>query len=202
MEFKMIKYLFIFCTSLGLINIIPLQGACQTNSNTGFYVGISGGANFLDIDSFNGWQTDMKNGYYLSGAVGYKFCTDKWLITRLESEVSYRRNSFAKVQYLETKQDISGYASTTRYMVNTYFDFNPPFSIKPYWGYGMGYVTVNGKDNDITYKSKSGGLATQWIAGLTYPICEKLDIGLEYRYLGCRQNCRDHTMNVTLKKFF
>jgi opacity protein-like surface antigen len=101
---------------------------------------------------------------------------------RTELEFGYQRSSVDKV----SGASASGHMGALSLMGNVYYDFPVDWAVKPFIGLGVGGARVNASgvtpvnggrvgDNDI-------GFAWQATAGVAYPINERLDATLAYRY--------------------
>lgn len=194
------KYLLLTLSILGLFATTTSHATCNTLCRQGWYIGGFGGANFMDVDKDNGISIDMETGYYAGGCIGYKFSSP----LRLEGEVAYRRNNFDKAKFEGDKYGLSGNLTTWTYMANLYYDFDMGCAFTPYLGVGAGYADTKGtvKIEDVKGKGRDDGFAYQGIAGVSYALCENVDLGLEYRYLGEKKNVRDHSVGLSIKQYF
>jgi len=170
------------------------------------YAGVFGGANWLHSPHVD----EAKVGFFTGGAVGYQFEAP----FRLEGEVAFRRNCLVKINS-DDKSKLRVHSHTWSYLGNLYYDFDCLYQIKPYLGIGMGYAqqrtylklenvaSVEGSAVNVSVKGKrERGFAWQAIAGIAYPICDKVDLGLEYRFFDARARGRDHCIGLGLKRFF
>lgn len=110
-----------------------------------------------------GSSAELENDWMASGAIGYGY-GNGW---RSELELSYRTN------------DVSGVSESvdaTALMINLFYDFNREGWVQPYLGIGAGYVRTDAGSEDAS------GLALQGLAGLAFPINERLKFDLGYRY--------------------
>jgi OmpA-OmpF porin, OOP family len=172
----------------------PAQAA-----GTGWYVSLSGGANWLNDNDFaasNGVDTvtfnsESDTGFFIGGAVGYSLGQ---LVTpglRVEAEVAFRQNQVDGVWSSTTGGGGSTGAldydqSTTSVMANVWYDFDVG-GFRPYVGGGIGWadVEVDGAyvtslDPVIDYSDD--GFAWQLGAGINFTVSPNIQLGLGYRY--------------------
>lgn len=159
---------------LGAAAMLAL-GTANAGHHHGWYVGIEGGANWIDdVDGalFSGpvsvpFTAEFDTGWAVLGTVGYSF-HNNW---RLELEGGYRSNGIGG-----SPSDLNEWSI----MANAIYDI--PLSSK--WdlslGAGAGYdhATLDGVGN-----LDDGNFAYQGIAGLSYAIGRQTDLTLTYRYL-------------------
>lgn len=204
--------------------VLSLTSTAAVRAEEGTYGSVFGGINWLENYSRNhNWQSHhhatsrthhkfkFKTGYLVGGAVGFKWCNN----VRAEAEVAYRHNKLDKAHWSckNYSGDLSrhnhGNASvrTWSIMANGFYDFEVDcFDIKPYLGFGIGYANnkvTNGRWNSSwnnhhgrwnnRCKSQSN-FAWQFIAGLAYPICENIDLDIQYRYFQSHKNVRSNDL--------
>lgn len=186
---------------------------------TGFYIGGFGGANFISTSRNCGHnRRNFDTGYVLSASLGYRWCHN----VRFEFEYAYRNNKgHHRHHYAGVAEgaDVALEQSYNRrrhrsffqnaYMFNGFYDLDMcnDWCLKPFVGAGVGYAqNRHGHHNfygEGRHKNKQNGFAWQIIAGLAYPICDEVDLSIEYRYF----RGRDHHLNnndvgVGLKYYF
>lgn len=159
---------------LGAAAMLAL-GTANAGHHHGWYVGIEGGANWIDDADgvlFSGPATipvsfEFDTGWAVLGTVGYSF-HNNW---RLELEGGYRSNGLDG-----STADLNEWSI----MANVVYDI----PLSPKWdlslGVGAGYdhaTLAAGVDLD------DGNFAYQGIAGLSYAIGRQTDLTLTYRYL-------------------
>ncbi len=167
---------------------------------TGLYVGVGGGAKFLDAQRIRGGSLtgpamptsrllDYKTGWAALGSVGYGFGNG----VRLEVEgdgmgsnrdFTRRGSALAGGSARETK---------TGAMANVFFDtdIGSPY-VFPYFGAGAGWQSVNqtlsapGTANGLRIDASNSAFAYQAIAGASFPIpwVVGLSATAEYRFMG------------------
>jgi opacity protein-like surface antigen len=202
----------------------------KSNKNEGFYVGAIGGLNWLvkDHSYASGWisndyfiykdrirfATDTKIGYFAGGIIGYKAspfysCSFVSISPRIEGEISYRHNTSSHWWYSVVSKElrnpgIHGRITSISYMANVLVDINLNMSITPYMGFGAGYAQGFTKIHSIgrTWRGKSSRFAYQGICGLSCPICEKVEVSLDYRYLVADKHAADQSLSFGIKRYF
>jgi len=208
------KILFILATFAALNS----QGDLKAE---GSYVQLIGGANWADAKDHwskykhDGIKADFKTGYLAGGAVGYQlYCGLK-----VEGEIAYRRNKInvsrrSRAENIFVKANAE--ARTWSVMGNLYCDL--PFNIlvlKPYIGGGVGYANnranmhkmrdKNSKHSLKSYSrefSKNKTFAWQLIAGVALPLCESMDLDVEYRYFKPEKKVHSNDFVVGAKVHF
>lgn len=175
----------------------------------GFYVGGFAGVNFLQNIEKHGVDAKFKTGFAGGIAGGYKFRNN----VRGEAEFAYRRNTLKSISFDDESLDLHGSkltAETYSVMGNVYYDFDMncwgcmSYGFTPYIGVGAGWAQnkIKASSHDIEISGKDSGFAYQGIAGVSYRICHKTDLGLEYRYFASKHDFRDHTVAITAKRYF
>ncbi len=151
-----------------------VPGLAQAQSGTpGFYVGLEGGLNWLDLPRTG----DEKLGYGLGGVAGYDFVGP-----RVELEGVWRNN-----KYRGSRIDQFGG------FVNGLYDFTfEGFPVSPHLGIGVGVNHV---------ESRGTKFAMQGIAGVTYKFDGGMFVSADYKIVDTFQSGRDiydHTAMVTI----
>lgn len=190
---------------VGTIFTSQIQADCY-NCNQGWYMNGLGGANFVHHYGLHHARVERKTGFLVGGALGYKFLSTSPIDCRLEGEIAYRQNEFDNIKIEGKKVGLSGHSNFMTYMVNGYLDLNLNFTpITPYIGAGLGFADIWGKVKAADGghgKLDTSGFVYQFMAGATYPICHKVDLGVEYRYLSGRKHTTDHSVCLNLKRYF
>jgi len=160
----------------------------EARNNQGWYVGIEGGANWVDDnDGFMGFTTTVPTtadtisfdtGWAVLATVGYAFDTN-W---RLELEGGYRNNDIDLLSTFFGFTTNSGDLTQISLMANVLFDVPLTDRLDLTFGAGAGAVYSDfsppfGSDESDT------SFAYQGIAGLSYALTDRLDLTLQYRYL-------------------
>ncbi len=196
---SMKKHIF---TILSLTSALFGAGLQASQGCDGFYVGGFGGANFMQKQKHEDFRFKPKTGYVAGASVGYRFAD----IARVEAEFAYRNNSVDNGHGNKIKQRNETYS----YMANAYYDLDLGCDFTPYIGGGVGYAQNRQRAGSSIAKGweitkNTEGFAYQGIAGVSYDIsslCEKASVGLEYRYFATKQDIKDHSVAVALKRYF
>ena len=193
---------------------------------TGFYIGGFGGANFISTSRDCGHnRRSFDTGYVLNASIGYRWCHD----VRFEFEYAYRNNKVSHKNHNSACVDcedtnLSSLSGNHRknknfiqnaYMFNGFYDINmcQDWCFKPFVGAGIGYVQGRNAhhhfadSSDVTssshHNNRRNGFAWQLIAGIAYPICDEIDLSLEYRFFKGRENrLYNNDVGVGLKYYF
>jgi len=179
--------------------ILALTYTTAVKADEGFYAGAFGGANWLDISS----HVEMKTGFLVGGSIGCKWCNG----LRVEGELGYRRNKLNHFKVDHEKLALSGHVRTWSYMANAFYELPIDFCLKPYVGAGVGYANQRANMNRINEdrvhaKNNKNGFAYQLIAGVAYPICDTIDLDLEYRYFRGREHTNNNSVALGMKYMF
>lgn len=202
----------------------PCDPCCY---NEGFYIGGFGGANFLTFDKkyrhFDGSRSRSRTntGYVAAASIGYRWCNN----FRAEFEYAYRFNKLKghhhKHHDVTSSQEYRSHgkneAYSNAYLFNLVYDIAwcNDWCIKPYIGAGIGYaqhhvrlrshnvIVVGGPEIAYKARSKNNGFAWQVLAGLAYPICDNLDLSIEYRFFkGNLKHLYNQNVGAGLRYYF
>lgn len=184
------------------------------------YFSLFGG--YADIDNFeskigNGTSefitgAKLRDGYAAGFAVGGQMIE----YVRSEFEFTYRANDVSS--YFEQEFDTSGSllfsdreaadGTLNSYsgMFNLIFDTCPRCVGSPalYLGGGLGGLYADGSFNTAAeqFVIQNSSFAYQFIAGVNYPVSDRVEVYTEYRYLGADHlNVESETFNVSLGDF-
>jgi OmpA-OmpF porin, OOP family len=176
-----------------------MAAAAPTMNETGsWYANIMAGASFpvamTTRDASGGWLKSKYNPGFSGGiAGGYEFAN----AISLEGQLGYIYNGVDKFQPSSTGTwSSSGHGSTsaTDYMVNAFYHFYNASHFVPYFGLGLGGITVyhnwkpkNASGTTISLKGNDTVFAYQGIAGVAYQFNAQWSLGLDYRYLASSQ---------------
>lgn len=150
----------------------------------GYYISANASCNFLTNHKKHHSKVTFDPGYLLAPAVGYRFCNG----IRVEGEFAYRHNANKKIKAYGVRLHVGGHIETFAGLANMYYDFPTCWMLKPYVGAGIGYgysklklstETLSGR---FSVKGHRSGFAWQLIAGAAFPICDNVDLAVEYRF--------------------
>jgi outer membrane protein OmpA-like peptidoglycan-associated protein len=190
---------------LMLTTALAVTMAASAQAGTGWYVGISGGANWVEdvrlgtlpataypyagaVDEVFEFDT----GWIVGANVGYKWASN-W---RAELELAYRSNEGDIIQLTFPAGD-QGDNEVTQFtqMINVFYDFPITEKLTFSIGAGIGGNLVSYEDSNLGlgsfYTNPPNGLnyddeyvlAGQVIAQVGYAVTNRLDVYLDYRYL-------------------
>ncbi len=169
-------------------NPLILQESCCVDENPGknahFYLGAIGSANYLEAKKANEIKVNFHTGYALTGLVGYKLCNG----VRFEGEYTFRKNRIdkARVDAYGTSHGFHGYIKTSSFMGNLLWDLPVEkwecnlHKFQPYVGVGIGYDY--GKIAWGLHRVSGWNYSWQLMAGVAYPITDRLDASVEYKF--------------------
>lgn len=190
---------------------------------TGFYVGAFGGGNWVATSNCGLNRRSFDVGYVFTGSIGYRWCHN----VRFEFEYGYRNNQGR--HHNNSSSDVavngceSGYGRHNKtfyqnsYLFNAFYDL-PSWgdcfciNLKPFIGAGIGYAQSHGarhhqyntdETSSYGHRNHRNGFAWQLIAGLAYPICDELDLSLEYRFFKTQEHrIYNNSFGAGLKYYF
>jgi OOP family OmpA-OmpF porin len=188
-------------------------------NNRGWYVGVEGGANWMqDVDdhfAFAGGGTittlnvDFDTGWAAIATVGYAFWESNW---RVELEAGYRQTDINKGVFEHNPPgpahtgdtaftgDHIGEASI---MANALYDIHLTdrltFSIGA--GAGAANVRVEMKNAPFPVDDSDWAFAWQGLAGLSYALTDRLDLTLNYRYFRVEDGIDAATLPIFTNKY-
>lgn len=154
-----------------------------------WYIGGFGGLNWVNKKGHSS-HDKYKVGYLVGGDIGYRWDNG----FRLEAEVSYRNNQ--RKNHGKAKQ-------TTAILANGLYAFEPDcFPVSFYFGGGIGWANTQRHNHNHNH-NKNNGFVWQLIAGIAYPICENLELDLEYRFFDESQSkFNNNSVDLGLRYFF
>lgn len=175
-------------------------GVGQVTGPDGVYVGVEGGWSHLNsqhVDDPLTFQSNTQEGYVAGGKVGYK--TGQ---LRLELGFDFSQQAMSSVNIVNdgglgkrlgigSLNGLSGSAAGSvqneAFMANAIWDLRTDSRWVPYIGMGVGAanVSLNGVSVGGVPLSNSSDLvfAYQPMAGVRYMINDRVQVGLEYRYV-------------------
>ena len=184
------------------------SGSFSSDFVTGEVTGVSPPLT-LPAGSALSWNTDIDNGNYYGGAIGYDYgdIRVELALNRNDSDVANHSNVVAGginlssidagVLITGTTSDLGvttaalvanggGEVSTTTVMLNAYYDFDLQGSVTPYIGLGLGNAQT-----DVSYvpsrvliaDDDDDGFAWQVIVGAEYEATDAVSFFGNYRYV-------------------
>lgn len=155
----------------------------------GSYFVLEGGVNFnAPTNTYNGFagrdqRANLKTGYAVSGASGYKWANG----LRAEGELTYRRNTF---KYFDAPTNpYAGRQISLTLMANAIYEFSTGSRLTPYIGAGVGLTMA--WLNNLTQlnfgvtsfnNTDSSRFAYQGIAGVAIAIAPEWEALMDVRY--------------------
>lgn len=181
---------------MALISLTCLSVSLCAGESQGIYAGGFGGLDLQSLDKHSGIKTDIG----FSGGLfsGYKFCNN----IRIEGELSYKEIKWKCNVFVGNEDRIYRVKDHARFqtislMANALYDFDLHPRWTPYLGGGIGYAHLFSNKNYSNNK-----VALQAIAGISYSICPKTDLGLEYRFFRAGVGTDDNSFVISLKQYF
>lgn len=181
------RLLIVLCTAVGMMF------TASSAANAQFYVGLHGGANFVqdnDLDNDGGVsaQAELDPGFVVGGVAGYRVGIRDGLSVDLEGEFSYRLNDIDKISAAGFSTAAGGEVQSFLWMANAWLNWEIDGSgFVPYIGGGFGGVHIDMNDAQaagINLDSQSDFvIGGQLGGGLGYQIGAHLVVSLNYRFL-------------------
>lgn len=212
------KFLIIFAALVTMSLSNTASARCRSPVDLGcgnWYIGGFGGYNWT---AKNGWKIpknpvppsptnptpasttflphfnlrQYKPGYLAGGSFGYRWKNG----FRLEAEVSFRYNQRKHKHKNDSNHQATAYLANAIYQCK--IEFIP---IQFYFGGGLGYCNTYHKHHERSVDDRDG-FAWQALGGLAYPICNKLDITVEYRYfMESQANFRNNSVQLGFRYY-
>jgi opacity protein-like surface antigen len=191
---KKIALLSLLCASF----FVP--SAVKAADVEGFYLGATGAASFVQTsNNHRRHHQKYDTGFFGAIDLGYRWCNG----FHLEAEVAYIYNKDKKHNnYYSFNSSHRRHRDVWAGMVNGLYEFDTCWGVEPYVGIGLGYAHVkHGINNDFSYAysgrrhASHNSFAYQVIAGVAYPICDNIDLAVEYRFFDA-VNSRSHAPRV------
>ena len=178
--------------------IVCLGGAGMAQDREGYYASVSGlfvvpRSSELSVPVGGGRaaaRIGMKNGIGILAAFGYSLPSG----LRAELELGYRGYDFDELSQLE--EPVDGELNTVSLMVNGIYSFDVG-GFRPYAGLGVGLASHEPKFEEIAFPHDAGtvrvrvvqkgytrAFAYQGILGVGYPLSDRSEVLLGYRYFG------------------
>ncbi len=177
----------IFATALLLCT--QIAGAA-TGSSQGTYFAARGGPGLLQDGDVTihvpglppfGASLNYDPGFLASTALGYSWSNG----LAVEGELAFHGNGLKDENVMGTVIELDGQETSFAALVNARYGFDTRTRVTPYLGAGLGaaLLTVSGKPTGGTrFKDSDMVFAYQAMAGVSYALSPRLDLGIEYRY--------------------
>src|SRR5664280_407257 len=200
---------FFSCVAIATLMVFMSAGSvfAADNSNTGFYVGISGGyvipqtLTLSDPDGGDKYMDEnLNNGYFLGIKSGWNTPFTKKIMA-LEMEYFYINDNLDNGKIVSSPNH-RGYPVTLDGTISMHaLLFNvkaryPEGRFHPYGGFGLGYAYFSFGDiterayyesGTNTWKSASdGAFCWQLLAGLDFDITPNFGVGIGYKYFATK----------------
>lgn len=178
--------------TLASLFIIMISNQALADSEKKSYIKLYGGLSHLSDKSFtqeevssNGATGEAKfnNGFLWGGAIGYKI-KENFLA---EIAWDYSSNNNENISFSDGNSYESGNFASSIFFLNGYYQFIINSNLKPYLGFGLGYVQEidldlekNGAEDSY---SDNNNFAYQFIIGSEYKINNNFSFSSDLRYL-------------------
>lgn len=183
-----------------------LMASSCGGKDAGYYVSGLAGGSFLNRVAHQPFDyTDIKPGYLLGIAVGYRSCYSM----RLEGEFTQRTNGI-DIKTIDTQsggfieRGNGARVTVQTYMANVYAECKLAWAIRPYVGIGGGYAHV--RSSQVITKPRlvasEDRCCYQLIGGFSFPVWRQTDLSFEYRYLHAQKNSQHHAIAANIRYFF
>jgi opacity protein-like surface antigen len=135
----------------------------------------------IPVTTFND-KLEFDPGIYIGGTGGYDFG-----LLRLEGELSFRN---AEINRVNTDRAVDRNLGMLAMMINGWFDLENPSPVTPYWGAGIGLVSLYLDDDyfdrttgdPVFYEDTASTYAFQAGGGLEISITPRFSLDLGYRF--------------------
>jgi outer membrane protein OmpA-like peptidoglycan-associated protein len=176
---------------MGAVATIALAGTAEASHFKGWYVGLEGGANWIQdadfkADSTTGFTSSFDTGWAALGTVGYA-----WSNWRFELELGYRANDIDDI-FFQGKRGVvhltdSGELNEFSQMLNAVYDIPVGSKLTLSLGAGAGGDYIMYKDDvlhqpALALHDNDYVFAWQLIGGLNYALGERTELFVDYRY--------------------
>ena len=177
---------------LSAVALGAIVGAPAMAQDTGAYAGIEGGVVFPDDIEYeaagidNAVEVDHDMGFDVGGIVGYDFGG-----FRIEGEGSWKKANvdtiIANIGQRPGTYDGDGDLQIFSAMLNGLVDFGSDDGVNFFAGAGLGIAEVqtdftNRPAGSYIVQEDYDEFAWQLLAGLRFPLSDRVDLGVKYRY--------------------
>jgi len=160
--------------------VVTIAAFAATAHANGPYLGVHGGAAFLNDFDINDNSTRFDPGFNLGGTAGYAFAR-----ARVEGELTYRRNNADSITSAGIKLPAEGNVTSLTMMANGFYDILTDTPLTPYVGGGLGLVHISFNDVKAPGAGITGNgnhLATQFALGVAYKVNNAIGLDFGYRF--------------------
>ncbi len=169
---------------------ISHANAADAGSSEGPYLGIIGGANFLQTSdvtvSIPSQPAISAELFYGTGWAGGALFGYGWVNgMAVEGEFTYRQNSIEGENVMGMPLPIGGHVTSYAAIINAHYDIDTATPFTPYLAAGAGaaFMHVNARpEGGGTFSDWDTVFAYQAMAGVSYALSTKLKLGAEYRF--------------------
>jgi opacity protein-like surface antigen len=184
---KMTNTRLVASAAIAMSAIFGATTAMAEEEKGGFYVGIGGGANWLDEAEGNGVSIDFDTGYTALAAVGYDFGVNgAGGSIRVEGEVSYTSNDYSSVTVNGVNTGITGDIEQWTFMGQGIYEFTAATGFRPYVGAGIGVINAETEASagNVGASADSTEFAYRGLIGVAADVTESATLDLGFRYTG------------------
>lgn len=165
---------------------VAMSGAAQAAQINGWYIGLEGGANWIDDWNHSFFALDaeatLDTGWVALGTVGYG-----WDGFRLEFEGGYRDNDLESYSIVGVPvAGVSADVWEASFMANVLYDLGLTDDLSLSLGAGAGGDFANvdlSFGGPVSFEDDNWSFAYQGIAGLSYAVGRQTSLFVNYRYL-------------------
>ena len=148
------------------------------------YAKLQSGVSFAQSESYRDVKPGFRPGYFASTSFGYQWRYG----LQTEVEFAYRRNSMRFIHYFGRDFRIPGHYQSFSYLFNLMWEcsLGEYFlnGFQPYLGTGFGYDVqqFHASQGGFRLDKNKRGFAWQLMCGFSYPVSERAEFALEYKY--------------------
>ncbi|MEL7445041.1 MAG: OmpA family protein [Pseudomonadota bacterium] len=169
------------------------EGEVYIGIDAGLSVGDQVDVDIADTDpQQNAAFAETEMGFDVGGVIGYDFGP-----FRLEGEIAYKDASFDEITALDAAGDALGLTASSVFspeggisilsgMINGLFEVGSDDGLQAFAGGGVGIASVDINVAEAgaaqIVDDSSSDFAWQLLGGIRFPVSEKVDVGLKYRY--------------------
>jgi opacity protein-like surface antigen len=155
----------------------PSLSATNTNTN----VTSKANWNGVDFNNFNGFAGYKSSNFRIEGELLY--ASNEMTLDRQNTTAPVIGDLINNIPVIkENGVPLNCKATTFAAMLNGYYDIEAGGQIKPFVGGGIGFASTNLKDSGFDWGSASG-FTYQFKAGVDYPLSDRQDVYVQYKYI-------------------